>query len=700
MKLPPLREELRLQEGPRGQDGQPGWILEDPTRARFFRLDWLTVEIIQRWSLQDPELICGQISAQTPLHPTPADVEAVLKFLNDHQLLHLAGAPTSAGFARLHRQRRTSGWRWWVHHYLFFRVPLVHPEPFLRWLHPRVPFLFSTTFWLITVAAAMLGGLLAWRQWDVVASYGQGLTEIGGLASLLGVLVGVKVLHELGHGLAATRFGVRVPTMGLAFLVMTPMAYTDVNEAWKLVPRRPRLWIGAAGVLAELAVAAWATLAWCLLPDGALRHAAFLLAAVTWIKSLLINISPIMRFDGYYLLSDYLDLPNLHSRAFALARWRLRELLFDLGQPPPEKFPPRLSQGLIAFAWFVWIYRLIIFLGIAFFIYHFFFKAIGVLLFAIEILWFILLPICTEMKIWHQQRRAIRRAGRWRWSLAALVGLLALAAIPLPQRVRLSGLLSPQDEYRIVSPAGSQVAALALVDGAAVAAGQPLAELVSPELNQRLLRSRAREDALAAELAAASVDATQRARVPTLQASLATARATRREAETLLKQLQPVAPFAGIVRIHDHHLQPGDWLPAQELIATLLAPDRWQVTAFVTEADAHLIQSGARARFYPEGRSELALHARALQVESDASRLVRHPILATSAGGNIATEPEGEHLMAAQAIYRVVLDVAAPIDDLGPHLRRGRLVIDAGTESRLLRWSRNTLALLWREAGF
>src|SRR3569833_2826403 len=120
----------------------------------------------------------------------------------------------------------------------------------------------------------------------------------------------------------AKRYGCRVPTMGVAFLVLFPVAYTDVNDEWRLRERRQRLAVGADGMLTELAVAAWATLARVMLPEGELRNTTFVLATFTWISSIAIITSPFMRFDCFFLLSDWLDFPNLHQRAFALGRWQ------------------------------------------------------------------------------------------------------------------------------------------------------------------------------------------------------------------------------------------------------------------------------------------------------------------------------------------------------------------------------------------
>jgi putative peptide zinc metalloprotease protein len=203
----------------------------------------------------------------------------------------------------------------------------VRPDRWLARRLPQVAPLFSPWFFRLTGVVLLFGLFECYRQ---RAAFSATLIESLTFKGLLGYAVAltfVKTLHELGHAFTAKRKGCRVPTMGVAFLVMWPVAYTDVNEVWKLPRRQDRFAVGAAGIVTELIVAAWATLAWALLPDGALRSVTFLLATTTWISTLVINASPFMRFDGYFLMMDYLDFPNLHARSFALARWDLRERL-------------------------------------------------------------------------------------------------------------------------------------------------------------------------------------------------------------------------------------------------------------------------------------------------------------------------------------------------------------------------------------
>lgn len=701
MNLPPIREELVIEEGPRAHDGQPNWTLHDPARNRFFRIDWVTFEIVRRWSLDSPETIVRVVNEQTPLKVTIDDLEHVLHFLNQNQLLHLAGANHSAELTRLHDKSQAAAWRWLAENYLFFRVPLVRPEGLLRWLAARLGFLFRPWFWNLTALAGGAGLVLAWRQWDEFVATWHNVADAAGLVGYIAVIVGVKIVHEFGHGLVATRYGCRVPTMGVAFLVLTPVAYTDVNEAWRLKARRPRLWIGAAGMAAELMLAAWATLAWALLPDGALRTAAFIVGTTTWVKSLLINVSPVMRFDGYYLLSDALDLPNLHARCFALSRWRLREWLFALGEPPPEHFARPLRRGLVALGIFIWIYRLVVFTGIAIFVYYFFFKALGIVLFVVEILWFVVLPIVSEMKVWIEKRAQIVRSPRARRVGLAVLLLVALACVPFPRRVEMPGELIPVNDFRVVAPDSARVTARPLADGARVAPGEELLRLESPSAQQRFERARVRMERIDVELAAANLDPQLRARLPMLQAARLTAEAGQKEAELGMAQLVPKTPFPGVLRYADAELQTGEWVAKDELLATVVGDGPWQVVAYLRETDRHLVQEGEAAQFFPDGLPGRAVPLRVVTVERDAARTLAHPMLAKAFGGEIdARLFEGE-LVPQQGLYRVRLEVGSrSAAEVFRQVRRGRVVVRADAESLAVRFSRAVTSVVWREAGF
>ncbi len=182
--------------------------------------------------------------------------------------------------------------------------------------------------------------------------------------------------------------------------------------------------IGGAGVTVELVLACLATFAWPFLAEGPLKSLAFSIATVGWVLSLAINLNPLMRFDGYYLFADALGIDNLQSRAFSLGRWRMRELLFGLGAKPPEQFDKKTTRILVWFAWAVWIYRLILFTGIALLVYYMSFKILGLVLFAVEIIYFIAKPVAQRTGALVARKRIIfcRAACENHWRHCCLRG--------------------------------------------------------------------------------------------------------------------------------------------------------------------------------------------------------------------------------------------------------------------------------------
>lgn len=309
MALPRLREELDLLPGPHTVDGQPSWTLHDPVRNLFFRIDWLTLEVLTRWTMGDPVRIAQDVNENTTLAIGAEDVEGVAKFLLQHQLVQASSSQTPQKMAEQLAKIQGSPLKWLLHHYLFFRVPLVKPDAWLnRWVHVARWFGTPWFAWL-TLGALAMGLSQVIRRWDVFTASLVDTFNLEGLLAYGVALLVVKVLHELGHAFTAKHFGCRVPAMGVAFLVMWPVAYTDTNETWRLTDRFQRLRVASAGILTELVIAAWATLAWGLLPEGGMKSAAFVLATTSWVATLAINASPFMRFDGYFILMDALDMP-------------------------------------------------------------------------------------------------------------------------------------------------------------------------------------------------------------------------------------------------------------------------------------------------------------------------------------------------------------------------------------------------------
>jgi len=697
-----LREELRLHPGPRDAGGAPGWTLEDPASGQFFRLGWAELEMLKRWAVGSAQGIAEQVSASTTLALVAEDVERFRHFLRHNQLLQCRDDEDRGQLMQALQARQSSWARWLLKNYLFVRIPLLRPDAFLQRTLPLVAPLFSLAFLCLTLGAGLLGLILVLRQWDTFSHTFLHFFTLQGAALAGLTLILAKVLHELGHAYTCKRQGARVATMGVALLVMWPVLYTDTSGAWRLARRRQRLAIGAAGMAAELALACWATLLWSFLQDGMLRSAVFTLASTTWILTLAVNLSPFMRFDGYFLLSDLLGVPNLQQRAFALARWRLREALFGFGDAAPEHFPQGLRRVLVGYAIGTWIYRFFLFLGIALLVYHFAFKLLGLLLFAVEIGYFILMPLVNEGRQWYARRKDYRMNRNSLISLSLCVVALVLLCLPWRSSIEAPALLKAARQASLYTPVGGRLAEVLVQPGERVRAGQALFVLDAPDLRHELDSVERRIVILQWQNSFQLLDRESAAGLGVVRQELSAAQQRREVLRQQWQELTVRAAFAGQVREVAEPLQAGQWLPAGEWLGTLLGDGGQQVEAFVEEHDVQRLAPGSQGWFYPETFSRAAQPVRLEHLAQTASRrLGSAPELASPYHGSIAASLEGnEAPKPEQALYRASLQVEGDGVAENAMVLRGTVVLEGERQSLLWRGLKNVLAVVIRESAF
>lgn len=697
---PALRQDLQLHAGPSQAGGAPSWVLHDPVAHRFYEISWPAFEILSRWSLRDPDAIVRDVHARTTLHIGGEDIVALRKFLEQNFLLDQHGPEHTARLQQAGAMQRSGGLSWLLKHYLFFRVPLFRPTALLNGLTPRLAWCFHPVFWkaLVLLALAALVGVSF--QWDAFVG-----TFVGyaGWTSALGILISLgfaKIAHELGHALAAHRHGCRVPQMGVAFMVMMPVLYTDTTDAWKLPSRTARMQIAAAGMATELMLAVVATWLWMWLPDGPARAGAFMLATTTWLLTLAVNLSPFMRFDGYYLLSDAVGIPNLHERAFALGRWKLRQVLLGWRDPAPEDFSPRATGWLILFAYLTWLYRLVLFLGIALLVYHLFFKALGLLLLAVELVWFVFLPIGRELRQWWQGRSGHRWTPSSILSSAGLVlGLLALC-VPWPSGVHAPAVLGAGQSQWLYAPMAAQIKTLDVRYGDAVSEGQTVVALASPDLEHQLAAASAREQSMEWKLAQQPLHADLMGLGPALREQWAAAKAERSGQMALRDQLDVRAGIRGRVMKVAPGLQPGVWVRQGEPLVQVVAESATRIDAYVVNEDMPRIQVGDEARFLPEDWRLSAWNCQVAALDRVALSSLEHAFLGSPHGGPLPASVDAKgQTVPLHAVFRVRLDQCDGGDATVLQERPGVMVIGATGRSVAGGWIRRAVDLWNRESG-
>lgn len=696
---PELRDDLAIFSGPKSHDGLPSWTLHDPLSHRYFRLGWLEFECLQRWGLANPEQIASAIEGETPLHAESTDVEQFCLFLTSQQLIKPTGAEASKRFAQQKNASKTRFGMWLLHNYLFMRIPVLKIDHHLKRLVPWLNGFFSKQFIFVLALFACVAFYLVTQQWaKFTHSFMYVLTPEGVLATAC-MLSLSKVVHEFGHAFAASHFGCRVPTMGVALLLGMPVLWTDVTDAWRLSDRKQRLTIDAAGMVAELTLAVLATILWTMLPDGSFRSGIYLLASTAWVLTLAVNLNPFMRFDGYYLLADGLDIANLQDRSFALAKWRMRESLFGFGFPAPEQWSVKRGYLLLLYAYGTWIYRLILFTGIAWAVYYFFFKALGLFLFAVEIGWFVVRPMYKEIAAWRElivaHDRPIRPGLGWLLPMAAL----AVLFVPWQTHLLVPGLLQAQAQSTLYSPQPGMVTDIMVHEGETVKTGQVLIKLTSPDLDFKIASTQRKWAELSEQLASQSLELQLARHNPVdseaLQSTLAELEGLRADH----KKLTIRAAFSGRMRDLSDILRPGEWIAKDEVLGDIETPTA-SVVAYVEEADISRLKVDGKGRFYPEGGDLSPFAVRVVSIDKTGTRQLNDVELASTYGGAVAVRPDVEkRLVPEQGIYRILLQVENANLKL-PMTVRGRLSLVAPPESLIGHLVRLATAVVVRESGF
>ncbi|MEM7251573.1 MAG: biotin/lipoyl-binding protein [Pseudomonadota bacterium] len=696
--LAPLREELRILEAAPYSDGAPCWTIFDPLRHRFFAIGGEELSMLSAWSVGTTTDICHALGRPND----PALAERLIRFANELSANGLTVSAPGSAVARAEEAERAKAawWRWLVHNYLFVRIPLVRPGRILESVVPHLGFLFSQTWWLVLFGVFAASLYLLVLQWPVFLTTAADAFSLEGLVFFALALAGVKVCHELGHGIAATWHGCRVGTMGVAFIVLFPVLYTDTSDAWRLPSRKHRLLIDAAGVLAELNIAILATAVWVLAPDGPLRSAMFFLATASWITSLAVNLNPFMRFDGYYFLSDLTGERNLQTRSFSWGRWQLREWLFDLRESKPEGISPMRARYLVAYAWATWVYRFVLFISIALLVYHLFFKLLGVILLLTELAWFIGRPIASELVEWWKRRKEIAMRSRPYISLLCLVVFTALVVIPWDARVAVPVVISSEKGGAIHLSESARLRSVHVHEGAAVKTGDILFRFDSPALEFELSQVQNRIRLQKQTLSTIASDPGQRAQRLITEHELnldeERADAIRRRLDALVI----VAPHDGEVRDLDPYLHRDRWVGPEHSLGRIIHQHDVLLRGFLSADDLVRVRRGITTGwFIPDdiGLGKQAVRLRDVAPTAATDHAI--PYLASVFDGPIPTERDAQgDLKLLRAFHEVTLESMS--NTRWPRATRGAVVLEGDPESYFARVHQRVLAVLSRESGF
>ncbi|WP_404710691.1 HlyD family efflux transporter periplasmic adaptor subunit [Sphingomonas sp. MMS24-J13] len=640
------------------------YVLQDDLNNQTHRLGAAAYQIV---SLMDGRRDLHALWLETAQRmgdaaPTQDDVIRLLARLHNSELLQTNMPPDARELVTRIEQKRRSKVLQMLTNPMSLKFPIWDPDAFLdrtnkwvRWLFTR----FGALIWLIVIGQALL---LAGSHWtDLTAASSDHILAASNLPLLTIAFLGIKLVHELGHGYAVKVLGGAVHELGLMLLVFFPSPYVDASASIQLRDKWQRALVGAAGMLTELFIAAIALDVWLLVEPGNVRAIAFNITVVASVSTLLFNGNPLLRYDGYYILTDVIEVPNLAARANSYWGYLVDRYILSV----PALVSPAESEWerfwLAAYAPASFFYRQIVMIGIALYIANEY-LIVGVVMALWSIASGVVLPIwrairnlATNPKYGRSRPQTIRR-------VALIVGgaALFLIVVPMPLHTRAEGVVWLPESAIVRAGADGFIDRLALPDGSAVQRNTVLTQAHDPELTAEIGRLRGRVEEL--EVQEAIDRETDRVHERLTEIELAQARASLARQLDRADGLTTRANVDGLlIRAKPEELS-GGYARQGEILAFVVPPASLIVRATVDQDDIGLVRdSGGKVRVLMASDPRIAYDASVIREVPAADTELPSRALGVQGGGAVAVDPQDPQR--TRAIKRLFqLDLRLPAD--------------------------------------
>lgn len=592
---PRLRPDVRVRR--HRYRGEVWYVIADGSTGQLHRFTPAAFDLISRMNgTQSIGDIWTEMVQKTGRDaPSQDEVIQLLAQLHRADLLHTDVPPDITELEDRSRKRQTATFLAPIKNPLAIRLPLGNPDALLDRLQPLARLMFSPlglALWTVVIAAALLAGALHYT--DLAHNLSDQILSASNLLLIALLHPLLKLVHELGHGLATKAFGARVNGIGIMLLVLLPVPYVDASDAGLIANRYHRAIVAAAGMMFELFVAAFAMFLWVMVEPGTFTRAiAFNVIVIAAATTLFFNLNPLLRFDGYFILCDLLQSPNLGTRSNAWWIWRAKRNLLGIRQATP----PRIGRGevslLALYAPLSFIYRIVIGIGIALFVAQAYF-IIGVILGLLSLAQTLLWPLLKGLRYLGGNPELVeRRARAFGLTLAgSLIVMCLVWLVPFPHKTNAQGVVwLPQGAHVRVTATG-YVADLHAAADQPVTVGALLLSLDDPALDARLKVLEARARML--ELQANAEWVTNRSASQATEAELAQARRAVEHLREQRDRMLITSMAEGQLTISRADDLPGRFLREGDVIGYVLPARSDTIRVVVEQAEVELIRSRLR----------------------------------------------------------------------------------------------------------
>ncbi len=473
--------------------GEKWYVLFDPFTNQYYRLQQAGYDFIVRLG-QDrtiEEVWLEMLSLDSDNAPGQGDVIEMLAQLYQANMLHYDLAQDSTRLFERHRTRARKQIQSTFANILFLRIPLFDPDAWLKRCMPLIHFLFGKIGIAIWLGVVGSGIKLAVDNWDHIRDQAEGVLAPSNLFLLYLVGFAIKLIHETGHAFSVRRHHGEVHAMGVMFMMLAPLPYTDATASWSFRSKGRRILVASAGMLFEFFVAGIAVMVWANVGGGiwhSVAYNAFFIASVT---TVLFNINPLMKFDGYYILADLLDMPNLQQHATQHLQYLLERYGFGRHEATTPARTIRDATILGTYGIASFIYRFALFGGILLSISRHYLLLAVIMGISIVITWAVIPVvkfiryISSSPQLARVRRRAITVSTIGLSSLFAIVAL-----VPVPDTFKAPGVIEARIHDVVINRTGGRIERICVRSGELVRPGDTLVVLQNPELDDRIEQSK------------------------------------------------------------------------------------------------------------------------------------------------------------------------------------------------------------------
>ena len=696
-----LRPDLIVQ--PQFYEGMTHYVIKDPIALKYFRFKIEEYFLLQQFdgkqNLQDVKRIF-----ERKYRPQTITVDDLLRFASQLHEAGIAQIDTPDQAQALVRRRKKNQWKkvWqFMANILYIKIPVVDPEKMLTGMYPYFRWMYTTGFIAFSVGMMLAALTLVASQYNTFAARLPDFQSFFNWRTIVYFwcsLAIVKIIHEFGHGLTAKHFGGEVHEMGMLFLVLTPALYCDVTDSWLLPNKWKRIWISAAGIYVECFLASLTTFVWWNTEQGLLNSLCLATMFICSVNTILFNANPLLRYDGYYVMSDFLEIPNLRIKSTQFFAYLFQEKVLGL-EVPVQSYMPRSRRSLfVIYAIASYVYRWVVTFSILFFLSQFLkpykLETLSYMIALGSLIPLVGMPMYQVVKFVRQPGRMRKvkkvRAGVFAAVFVALVA--AVLSIPTPLRVQGTLVLAAAKPTEIYAEVPGRLMGINVKDGDQVKDGDVLMTLSSPEKQLDYLQLQEQIDANHVKGVWNSHLSDSSSRAMSVQyfkaeADLEPAIA---KIEEQRAKLTLIAPRDGQVMGVPHKEVIGQYLKPGKPVFEIGDPKQLEAHMILDQSDINLIAETGRehtatAWVKVYGTSETTWKSYVSAISPRNAEEIR-PEMSNTAGGEIATKQDQKTGGAKPltAVYEVII----PIDNANLMLQpglRGFAKIDGG-HSTLAWW--------------